>query len=216
MPALEEVAANLDRKPAQVVVDGGFTNRETIQQCAAAHMDLIGSLPKPEERSAAAMKAVGIDPAFAPQKFIYEADSNTLRCPAQRILEYWHTSHKRGNVYGQYQAQGADCRSCGFQRQCCPRHPEQGRVVSRLIEEQADVAAFRQKMEQPEAKAIYRKRGEVAEFPNAWIKEKSGLRKFRLRGLTKAGIEAVWACLSYNVMQWIRLRRSGSAAPATA
>jgi len=32
-----------------------------------------------------------------------------------------------------------------------------------------------------EYRAIYRKRGQVAEFPNAWIKEKLGLRKFRTR-----------------------------------
>jgi hypothetical protein len=45
----------------------------------------------------------------------------------------------------------------------------------------------------------------VAEFPNAWIKEKMGLRKFRLRGKSKASTEALWASLTYNVMQWIRL-----------
>src|ERR1035438_6075130 len=45
------------------------------------------------------------------------------------------------------------------------------------------MAAFRQKMKSEESKAIYRRRGEVAEFPNAWIKEKLGLRKFRVRGL---------------------------------
>ena len=60
-------------------------------------------------------------------------------------------------------------------------------------------------METAAAKRIYKRRGEVAEFPNAWIKEKLGIRKFRLRGLAKAGMEAVWACLTYNVMQWIRL-----------
>jgi hypothetical protein len=46
----------------------------------------------------------------------------------------------------------------------------------------------------------------VAEFPNAWIKQKIGLRQFRLRGLIKVGMEALWACLTYNVGQWIRLR----------
>jgi transposase len=69
MPALEEVAKNLEKKPGQVVVDGGFTNRDNIIQCAAQQIDLVGSLPSPEERSAAAMKAQGIEAAFAPAKF---------------------------------------------------------------------------------------------------------------------------------------------------
>ena len=38
-----------------------------------------------------------------------------------------------------------------------------------------------------------------AEFPNAWIKDKIGLRQFRLRGLVEATLEAVWACLIYNI-----------------
>jgi hypothetical protein len=61
-------------------------------------------------------------------------------------------------------------------------------------------------METDEAKAIYRQRGEVAEFPNAWIKSKFGLRQFRLRGLVKVGMEALWACLTYTIKLWIRLR----------
>ena len=77
--------------------------------------------------------------------------------------------------------------------------------MSIRLEEQADVAAFRQKMEEAEYRTIYRKRGEVAEFPNAWIKEKLGLRKFRVRGLVKAGSELLWACLTYNILQWVRL-----------
>ena len=42
-------------------------------------------------------------------------------------------------------------------------------------------------MEQAERQAVYRQRGPVAEFPNAWIKDKPGLLKFRVRGLAKAG-----------------------------
>jgi hypothetical protein len=61
-------------------------------------------------------------------------------------------------------------------------------------------------MEQPESKDIYRQRGPVAEFPHAWLKDKIHLRKFRLRGKLKAGIELLWACLTYNLMQWIRFR----------
>lgn len=204
-PALAEVAENLGRGPGQVVVDGGFTNRDTIVACAAQQVDLIGSLPDPAERSAAAMKSAGIDPAFAPGHFAHETEGDRLRCPAGCQLEFKRQSTKRDNLYRQYQARGADCRGCGFQPQCCPKHPEQGRLVSILVKERAEMAEFRKKMQTPEAKAIYRQRGPVAEFPNAWIKEKLGLRKFRVRGLAKAGTEVLWASLTYNVMVWIRL-----------
>jgi len=67
------------------------------------------------------------------------------------------------------------------------------------------INAFIKKMETPEAKAAYRQRGEVAEFPPAWIKARFGLRQFHLRGIVKVGIEALWACLTYNITLWIRL-----------
>ena len=77
-----------------------------------------------------------------------------------------------------------------------------------------EVAAQAAKMETEEAKAIYKKRGQVAEFPNAWIKDKLGLRQFRLRGLRKVGAEMLWACLTYNIQQWMRLSWRPSALAA--
>jgi len=207
MAGLEKVEQNLEKVPQQVVVDGGFTNRNNIIACAAKQIDLVGSLVDPKERSEAAMKGLGIDGNFAPHHFriIEDAGGQRLQCPAGCSLEHVRQSMKRGNRYQQYQARGEDCRACRYQTSCCPKKPERGRTVSILTEEQAAVAAFRQKMETEESKAIYRRRGEVAEFPNAWIKDKLGLRKFRVRGLAKAGSELVWACLTYNIMQWIQL-----------
>ncbi len=205
MPAIEEVAKNLEKKPGQMVVDGGYTNRENIVQCAAQHIDMVGSLPDPKERSAAAMKSLGIDPKFAPSEFRILDDGKRLECPAGCQLQPLRQNRKRGDLYQQYQARGEDCTACQYQPQCCPNQPERGRTVSIRLEEQADVAVFRKKMEEAKYRAIYRKRGEVAEFPNAWIKEKMGVRKFRVRGLVKAGSELLWACLTYNIMQWARL-----------
>jgi transposase len=205
MPAVEKVVENLGQQPVQVVVDGGYTNRENIVQCAAQQIDLVGSLADPKERSAAAMKARGIAAEFAPAEFRILEDGKGLECPAGLRLEHVRQSRKRGDLYQQYQARGEDCQGCRYQKQCCPRQPERGRTVSIRVEERAEVATFRKKMEQDEYRAIYRKRGGVAEFPNAWIKEKLGLRKFRVRGLEKAGSELMWACLTYNIMQWVRL-----------
>lgn len=207
MASLEEVEGKLGKKPGQVVVDGGFTNRGNIVRCAAQQIDLVGSLPDPEERSAAAMKAMGIAAEFAPSAFRMMDNGASLECPAGCQLKALRKNRKRGDLYQQYRAQGRDCAQCRYQQQCCPRNANSGRTVSIRVEEQADVAAFRKKMETDEYRAIYRKRGPVAEFPNAWIKEKLGLRKFRVRGIVKAGSELLWACLTYNIMQWIRLRK---------
>jgi transposase len=211
LPAIEEVEKNLNREPAQMVVDGGFTNRDNIVACAEKKLDLVGSLSDPVERSEAAMKGAGIDPAFAPHHFKILEAGQRLECPEGRVLNYVRQSRKRGDLYHQYQSRGEDCQACQYQLRCCPEEPEQGRTVSIRMEEHPAIAAFRKKMEQEEFKTIYRQRGPVAEFPNAWIKEKLGLRKFRVRGLVKAGTELIWACLTYNVMQWLRLTKPAAA-----
>lgn len=203
--AMEQVEQNVGAKPQQAVVDEGYTlSRENIVGMADKGIELIGPVADKARQSAAAMKAAGIDPGFGPAAFAKDEESNTLRCPGGNLLEYVRQSHKRDSEYLQYHACGSDCLACQYQAQCCPKSAAQGRTVSILLEK-PEVIAFQQRMEQPEAKQIYKRRGEVAEFPNAWIKDKLGVRKFRVFGLAKAATEAKWACLTYNVMQWIRL-----------
>jgi hypothetical protein len=103
-----------------------------------------------------------------------------------------------------YRARKADCRACPHREKCCPGEKVSSRSIVRSVDDPA-VAAFIEKMETDEAKAIYKKRGAIAEFPNAWIKEKLGLRQFHLRGILKVGMETLWACITYNIQQWIRL-----------
>jgi hypothetical protein len=52
---------------------------------------------------------------------------------------------------------------------------------------------------------IYQQRSQVAEFPFANMKDKYGLRKFRVFGRWKAAAEAKWVGLTNHVMIWIRV-----------
>ena len=69
------------------------------------------------------------------------------------------------------------------------------------------VIAFRKKMASEEARKEYRRRGRIVEFCHAWIKSKLGLRQFHVRGLKKVQMEMLWACLTYNLQHWIRLKK---------
>jgi transposase len=214
-PAMDVVKQNLGRDAKQAVVDGGFTNRSNIVGMEQRRIDLIGSLRNQQEAQASAVKASGIGREFGPGFFVFQPTGNRLECPAGKPLEYVRQSGKKGNRYHQYRAAGSDCVECVHRGQCCPKSAAKGRTVSRLVSEPEAIVKFREKMETEEAKQIYRKRGPVAEFPNAWIKEKIGLRKFSLRGIVKAGIELTWACLSYNVMVWMRECWHGEVVAAT-
>jgi hypothetical protein len=203
--AMERVKAQAGKRPGQAVVDGGFTSRENIEVMAETGVDLIGSLADRSAQTEAQMRRRGVDEAFYPQAFAYDAAQDEFRCPAGKILRHDGQENRRGVIQHQYRASGADCSACAWKDRCCPGNAAKGRAIRRA-QESAPVRAFVEKMRTPAAKAIYRLRGAIAEFPNAWIKEKIGLRKFRVRGMAKALCETLWACLAYNIAQWIRLR----------
>src|SRR5215472_1756441 len=202
--AVAQVEQNLGRKPAQVVVDGGFTSRENIVALSEQGVDMVGSLPGPNLSSARQQRRRGVSENFLPDKFRFNERKNIYRCPAGATL----TAHGRefcpGVVIHKYLAEAEVCAACRFRAQCCPGNQSHGRSVVRAVPVAA-VRQFAEKMKTEAAKLIYRQRGAVAEFPNAWLKDKLGLKQFRLRGLVKVGLEVLWAALTYNIQQWIRL-----------
>jgi len=208
--AMERVKENLGRKPAQAVVDGGFTSRENIVGMEQAGVELIGSLDEHNAQSAGQMRRRGVDEAFYPQAFQYDQSADEYRCPAGKILRHDGGEKRVGVIQHQYRAAFADCAVCEWKARCCPGNQTKGRAIRRA-EESPPVKAFIEKMRTATARAIYRLRGAVAEFPNAWIKAKLGLRQFHVRGKAKAQSECLWACITYNIQQWIRLRwRAGT------
>jgi transposase len=202
-PAVERIEANMGDGPKQMVVDAGFTNQATMEAMSEKQVDLIGALPERRGVAEKRMKQRGVSLDFYPQAFEYDASADCCRCPAGKLLHYETEERSGASVRRRYRAKASDCRVCAFQAQCCPG-TKRGRSVVRS-EATPEMAAFQAKMETPEAQAIYKQRAGVAEFPNAWIKDKIGLRQFRLRGLVKVTLEALWVCLTYNISQWIRL-----------
>jgi len=202
--AVAQVEANLGKKPAQVVVDGGFTSRENILAMAEQGVDLIGPLAQPNTSSAGQQQQRGVSEQFYLDKFSYDAEQDIYRCPAGKSLTPKGREFCPGVVLHKYVAKAEVCAVCQFRAECCPGNQHHGRSVIRAVHSPV-VRQFAEKMETEGAKAIYRQRGAVAEFPNAWLKDKLGLRQFRLRGLVKVRLEVLWATLTYNIQQWIRL-----------
>ena len=212
--AVARVEQNLGRKPAQVVVDGGFTSRENIMAMAEQGVDMIGSLPEANPSSAGQQRQRGVSEKFYLDKFSYDAQQDIYRCPAGASLTPKGREFCPGVVLHKYVAKAEVCAACPFRSECCPGNQHHGRSVVRAVHS-PEVRQFAEKMETEGAKAIYRQRGAVAEFPNAWLKDKLGLRQFRLRGLMKVRLEVLWAALTYNIQQWIRLSWRAALMPAS-
>ena len=202
VPALERIEENLGKTPEQVVADGGYTNWDNVVALDASGVDFIGSLTDRDQRAGSCAQR-GVEDAFRPEHFVYDEQSDTYTCPEGKTLT--HNAHRTfiGRTNDLYTARKGDCASCPHKEQCCPGKTKRRSIVRRV--DGPAVTSFKEKMATEEAKAIYKQRAHIAEFPHAWIKEKIGLRQFHLRGLLKVGMEALWACLTYNIQQWIRL-----------
>ena len=201
--ALHRIQENTGRLPDQTLVDGNYTTRQNILDTAEQPTELIGSLGK--DRSKSKLERRGVSPQFMPEHFKFHAEQNCYTCPEGKTLPYRRSKPQVGATEKHYRAKASDCQACPFRSQCCPKS-KRGRMLIRT-EEDAKVAEFRRKMQQPEYQRIYRRRAPVAEFSNACLKQKRGLRRFLRRGLEKVRAELAWACLSCNVSIWIRLQR---------
>ena len=204
VPAEERIEDTCGQPPAELVADGGFTSRANIIEMEQRGVNFIGSMGDGQAQSAGQLERRGVAPEFRPEAFVYDCEHNTYTCPQGQTLNYESQEKRIGIIHYHYRARAADCQACPLKSKCCPQNEAKGRSIVRSVEDAA-VVAFRQKMETEAAQQAYKQRGAVAEFPNAWIKDKLGLRQFRLRGLAKVRMELLWACLTYNVQQWIRL-----------
>lgn len=202
---VQGVEQNLGEKPKQVVADGGYISRDNIVQMESLGVEFIGPLCDEAGKGKGTQKQRGVSPEYYASQFVYDAATDTFRCPQGKTLDHVAKYECKMYVSHKYCAATADCWACPVRELCCPGNQVTGRSVQRT-EELPVVEAFREKMKTEAVREIYQQRSEVAETPNLWIKEKFGLRQFRVRGLRKAGMETLWACLTYNISLWIRLR----------
>src|SRR5690606_9680928 len=139
----DRVQANTGKTPKQVLVDGGYTIKNSnIEAMAAREIDLNG--PVVEINNEASFKQRGIQSEFYPDQFRYDEAANILICPVGKTLKPRQTRQCEGRIEYTYQASLRDCRPCPFRDQCCPKSSP--RMVVRKQDSPA-VAAFKTKMQ---------------------------------------------------------------------
>ncbi len=205
LPALDRLKERLGSFPQQTVADGDYTTRAAVLGASEREVDYYGSWGEIKEERL----AHGIDPAYYPHAFEYDSVRNQMVCPEGERLRFQRTQQKSGGLQIHvYAADREACRRCPKRRFCSPQNamPKHGRTVSVRIEPEA-LTRYHAKMETERAKAIYKQRAPVAEFPNAWLKTKLKWVRLQCRGLVKAKAEALWTCLTHNLQRYFKLRQ---------
>lgn len=205
-PAIERVEAVTGKLPGEIIADGDYTNRKSIMEAADKGVTFIGSWGETTENK----PGKGIDPQFAPSEFEWDEASNEVICPMGKRLVHIriHPTEGNGAVYV-YAAAREDCQACKKRKLCTPNNKmeKHGRAVSIRLEDDR-VDAFLARMETDQAKATYKQRAPIAEFPNAWIKTKLNWARVRSRGLKRVEVEAIWPALTYNLQRYFAITRA--------
>lgn len=201
---MEEVQSGCGQRPRQVLVDGGYVSAGNIGKMQERGIEMVGPLPDVASMVNKQAQQRGVSEAYRKDAFFDDVDHDTSQCPEGKLLVHIQQREREGRIEHQYRAKRSDCAGCAHQMECCPAAKTCGRTIVRS-EASPMGQTFRDKMRTEASRQLYRKRSEVAEFPNAWLKEKLGLRRFRLRGMAKAAIESLWAVMTSNLQQGIRL-----------
>jgi transposase len=141
---------------------------------------------------------------FGEQDFVYDAASDTYRCPAGQTLRFLtQCDASRRRIYA---APAATCAACVLRAQCTTS--ARGRRVGRSLDEAYLDRVRAYHATEPYAKAM-RKRQVWVEPLFAEAKTWHGLRRFRLRGLEKVNSEALLIAAGQNLKRLLSGRGWG-------
>jgi len=191
--AQEALDAALDKNAAPIqsaAADSGYHNRK---QLAALEENGIRCFV-PEDR-AKNRKPKGVSEEFVGDAFEYEADTDTMRCPAGQTLRRRKLNNDKTSVV--YQAPKAVCHTCPYKPQCCPQ-TEGGRSVNRPVQAEL-LSELAQRLETPEGRRMKTARWCVVEGVFARIKGLLGWTRCRTWGLKGAQAELKWHQLTHNL-----------------
>lgn len=204
MPAIRRVEHNSGYKPARVVADNGYATRSNVEKTSEHGIELIAPWKEGASREAGACAVNGIGAGFEPSAFGLQRGGKRLLCPAGKTLVVIQQKIHHGVLKDVFEAAQHDCGSCQWRPQCCGER-NGPRRVERVVESTA-MKQYLARMRRSQTQMLYRKRCEIAEFPHMWAKGVKKWRRFSVRGIAKAGVEALWVALAYNISQWIRVR----------
>ncbi len=172
---------------------------------AEREIELVAPLKDGGAREAGALARNGIDPAYGPSMFQWDGERGIFVCPTGRIMEKVTTRKHHGQMCEVYSAGAGQC-AAREKAPLCRGHLKPGmpRQIERVLESEP-MREFVRRMETPEKQELYKKRSVVAETPHMRWKGNWKWRRFSVRGLRKAGMEALWLALAYNADVWSRV-----------
>jgi len=194
----------------QAVADAGYHEADQLEACEQASIETY----VPETGTTRGQGAKGRK-VYGKDQFVYEANTDSYRCPGQQTLERGSVSTWHGREVIRYYKYAA-CAKCALKSQCTSSRM---RVISRRTNEAVLERQAERLRAHPE---MMSKRKTIAEHVFGTLRH-WGHDRFLMRGLENVRAEFSLSALTYNLRRVLRLwdvpallEKLSKAQPATA
>ena len=184
----------------EILADAGYASALDLFDCAQADVQLYA--PYQENDRTEQRRAQRPQRQIPKSEFVWQAQEQVYVCPqGHRLTRISQETRERAEgrtvEVRTYRCPKEHCQQCPLARRCTSS--AKGRTIKRNEHEDL-IVAHQAKMQTPEAKAIYRKRGQTVELRFADAKAHRGLRRFSGRGLERVRIEVGLCVLAHNLL----------------
>jgi transposase len=188
-PMAELAKQELGVETLSVIADTGYYNGQALKACEE---DAIVAYV-PQAKRTGRLEA---QERISHEAFVYDREADVYRCPGDQVLR--PTGGRKINTGGRveirYVSRKADCDACPLRARCLSAKTPT-RTVYRWEHEDV-LERHRERMK--DAKALMRRRAELAEHPFGTLKCRAGYRHFLVRGFDKVRGEWGLMALCYN------------------
>jgi len=212
IPHMEQQSWPRGKKPRNVCGDGAYGSEENF-----AYLERNGQgnylkynafyqdthpTHKPEKQQAA---------QFRSENFPYNAETDTLTCPAGKVLMYQETIPYRslnGYLTKRRVYECKDCADCALKEKC---NKSQGnRRIQMSLELREHRQRARENLLSEHGRLLRKQRATELEGIFGNIKHNLGFRRFHLRGNEKVEIEWGLICLAHNLRKLGKMMKKGN------
>jgi transposase len=198
---LDTVTETVGETAQQTVADGGYFSGETLSEAEEKGREVLIPI-----RDEAQSHVIECSSEFHILQFVYDASSDTYRCPKGGTLTFQRIkTHCRKN-YAVRVYHCKDYRTCPFRDQCSK--DKRGRKIE--ISPYAEVIdCQRKKQEGAENQERLLKRKEMVELVFGVMKHNWGFRRWTVRGLDNVKTQWSLLCTTYNLKKIYRIWKDG-------
>jgi ribosomal protein L14E/L6E/L27E len=197
LPKMTESAKEiLGVETLDVSADKGYYDGGDVVECEQNGVTTY--IPKAAEPSKLA------NPDYRPDKFEYDPESDTYKCPNSQILSF-HREKKRPNseVCDRVYLNKEACKNCSHHESCFSNMKGYRQIFRSTNQDALDRNNARMKTD--EGKAKYRQRSSTIEHPFGTTKAVWGFKQYLCRGQLMTTAEQSLTFLAYNLRRVINI-----------